>query len=149
MRKHIALAAGVMLSLVAPVAAAAPSLEQYYYNSTIDMQPKVEAAPAPDAAAALPAAEDYGGGHSQVVTSVKKCFEEIGPQAAARIRGQSLTPYADCQRYLREEARDAAAAAKEEPVAETPRNYRRVMDDAAPEAAEAAPAEKPAPSKKK
>ena len=68
---------------------------------------------------------------SQVVTSVSKCFEELGPEASAEIKRNSVTPYSDCQRRLR--ARDVQkGAAEASPVAETPRNYVRVSEDSAP-----------------
>lgn len=67
-------------------------------------------------------------GHSSV-TSVNKCLDEIGPEAAAVIRTHSLTPYSDCQKKLRALQKEKAKAAKEEPEeAETPRNFARVAD---------------------
>ena len=89
---------------------------------------------------------------SHVVTSVSKCFEELGPDESAEIKRNSLTPYADCQKRLRERAVEKKAA-KNAPVAETPRNYKRVSDD---EDDDAMPADSPRdksgaakPSKKK
>lgn len=110
------------LMLLPAAASANPSLDQYY-NSTM---PQAEA---PAGKAPVPAADESAGGQSQVVTSVQKCFDEIGRDAAREIRSRSLTPYADCQKRLREQAAEkkkAAAEDEESAVAETPRNYRRV-----------------------
>lgn len=126
----------VFLALVVPGAAmAAPALESYYYNSTPVAPPPVKKALPPQPAAPVP------GGKSHVVTSVQKCFDEIGPEAAREIRRRSLTPYAECQKQLRARER---AAVKEEPQAETPRNFRRVTEPQTPEEAPA----KEAPAKK-
>ncbi len=138
----------VLLLMTGP-AQAAPSLEQYYN--------RVEApAPAPDApvvAAPAPAADPppaTSGSH--VVTSVKKCLQDLDDAAAAaEISRHSLTPYADCQRALAAKARAVTAAedaAAVPPPAETPRNFRRVSDPARPEAggAENKTAEETAPS---
>lgn len=142
----------ILLLMIASPATAAPSLEQYYYNSANLYDPPAEeampAVPAPEVTAPsvpVPAAEATGGG-SHVVTSVKSCFKEIGAAAAAEIRRTSLTPYADCQRVLRQQAAEAAAEKAEAtppPPAETPRNFRRVTDPDMPEES----AEKPAKDK--
>ena len=76
----------------------------------------------------------------QVVTSVQKCFDQIGREAALEIRKKSLTPYADCQKRLRLQAKEKAAEKEQaEKDVETPQNYVRVSekdgaeDDAAEE----------------
>lgn len=113
-------------------ALAQADLENYYNYNTRAVQPV-----APEAAPEK-AAPKMDGAKRHVVTSVQKCFEEIGPEAAAKIRGRSLTPYADCQKALREkaakDAKDAEKAESEQAEgAETPRNFKRVTETA-PEA---------------
>ena len=80
-----------------------------------------------------------------VVTSVQKCYEAIGQEAATAIRLNSLTPYADCQkkraRMEKERAAQADADAAKAEHAETPENYVRVQLEKA--------AEPTQPSKKK
>ena len=137
----------LVLLLMAGQAQSAPSLEQYY--NRVDAPPPaapVVAAPAP---AADPSPATSG---SHVVTSVKKCLQDLDDAAAAaEISRHSLTPYADCQRALAAKARAAVVAeeaAVVPPPAETPRNFRRVSDPARPEAggAENKTTEEPAPS---
>lgn len=110
-------------------ALAGPSLERYYNSA---QPPKAVSVPATEPVAdtaAKPATPTTGpGGGAQVVTSIQKCYADIGTEAAQDIRRRSLTPYADCQKRLREKiAADKAAAAV--PEAETPRNYRRVTQE--------------------
>lgn len=121
----------VMIVLCSSAQAANPSLEDFYAQVPQEQTPAVgmqtvspSNTPTPLTEAAAPAAG------SHVVTSVSKCFDDLGAEDAAEIKRNSLTPYADCQKRLRERAvqKKAAAAA---PVAETPRNYRRVSDDGA------------------
>lgn len=126
-----ALAACLML-------AAAPAAAQGYYNAVEDLAASMSDGPAAEAEADAAAAQAQEAppaqGQRHVVTSVKKCYEEIGLEAAMQIRKSSLTPYADCQKMLRaQEAKKAAAAkAEEEAPAENYRNYSRVTEKKAP-----------------
>lgn len=153
--RHLALILVMLPLLPLPAMAAGPSLEQYY-NSDAALDALPEKAPASEEAPAEPAEqapavaapEAPAGGKSHVVTSVMKCYEEIGREAALEIRRTSLTPYADCQRKLREmEQQKAAAKTPAAPVAETPHNFVRVTEgvdsgheDKAPPPAKKAPA---------
>lgn len=154
--RRLALLLALLPLLPLPALAAGPSLEQYYNSAAAldalpqqapdsddrDDAPTAQQAEAPPA----PAPEAPPGGKSHVVTSVMKCYEEIGREAALEIRRTSLTPYADCQRKLREmeqkKAADKTPAAA--PVAETPRNFVRVTegDDSGHEEKAPAPAKK-------
>lgn len=126
-----------------------PSLEEFYLRHQVPVQyspPTV----APADAQAQPETPVSG---SHVVTSVSKCYEELGPDESAEIKRNSLTPYADCQKRLRERSLEKKAA-KQDPVAETPRNYKRVSDeseDAQAEEADSPPKKTNAvkPAKKK
>ncbi len=126
---HVACLAVLLVAgwtVMAPAGAGAQpvDLEGVYQQRSVVPQP-----------AQQPADEKPAAG-SHVVTSVSKCFEDLGPEEAAEIKRNSLTPYADCQKRLRERAKSKKAQEAETPVAETPRNYRRVVDgDAAPERA--------------
>ena len=133
----IAVLAGVMV--VSSVQAAQPSLEDFYRTAPAPVQYVPPTVPDTDA----PAAPAAG---SHVVTSVSKCFEDLGPDESAEIKRNSLTPYADCQKRLRERALEKKAQ-PQEPVAETPRNYRRVVETPQDESEVQAPAA--APAKKK
>lgn len=119
----------LLVVLFLPASAIAQADLENYYNYNTSTVAAEKAAPKPE--------EKMDGAKRQVVTSVQKCFEEIGPEAAAKIRARSLTPYADCQKALREKAardkEEAESAGKEE--AETPRNFKRVSEE--PEDAEA------------
>lgn len=115
--------AAVMLS--SPAMATQPSLEDFYLRQRMPVQYTPPAVP--EKAAPAQAETPVAGSH--VVTSVSKCYEELGPDESAEIKRNSLTPYADCQKRLRERAIEKKAAKNAEPVAETPRNYKRVSDD--------------------
>ena len=140
----------VMMGLCAQAHAANPSLEDFYAQVPPEDAPAVgmqtvspSNTPAPPAEAASPSAG------SHVVTSVSKCFDDLGAEDAAEIKRNSLTPYGDCQKRLRERAVQKKAAAAAAPVAETPRNYRRVSDDGADDGVHAdSPAAEAAPKKK-
>ena len=136
---------------VGTVHAANPSLEDYYNQAPAVGMKTVAPTDEPAAPMAQEQAPPAAGSH--VVTSVSKCFEDLGAEDAAEIKRNSLTPYADCQKRLRERSveRKAAAAAAATPVAETPRNYKRVVDDGAdaPDAVGADSAKTAAPAKKK
>lgn len=125
--------------------AAQPSLEEFYARQQRPVQ-YTPPAVAPADAQAQPEAPVSG---SHVVTSVSKCYEELGPDESAEIKRNSLTPYADCQKRLRERSLEKKAAAKQNQAAETARNYKRVSDDADEETAPAAdsPADKKGASK--
>lgn len=147
--KKILLSA-VMLNVLcaAPAWASRPSLEEYYLRHQVPVQYEPPAV-APSAVPSQPEAPVSG---SSVVTSVSKCYDDLGADESAEIKRNSLTPYADCQKRLRERALEKKAAQKE-PVAETPRNYKRVSDDGdadTPEAdspAQKSPTAKPAKKK--
>lgn len=101
-----------------------PSLEEFYLRHQVPVQytpPSI----APADAQVAPETPVSG---SHVVTSVSKCYEELGPDESAEIKRNSLTPYADCQKRLRERSLEKKAAAKKNEAAETPRNYKRVSE---------------------
>lgn len=109
----------------APAMASQPSLEDFYLRQRMPVQYTPPAVPQN----AAPAQGEPPVAGSHVVTSVSKCYEELGAEESAEIKRNSLTPYADCQKRLRERAIEKKAAKSTEPVAETPRNYKRVSDD--------------------
>lgn len=136
----------VALTSVACVTAAQatqPSLQDYYRQTPAE---KYAPPAVSESDANAPPETPVGGSH--VVTSISKCYEELGADESAEIKRNSLTPYADCQKRLRERAIEKKAE-RAVPEAETPRNYRRVIDsDAAAESSEPAPeAKKPAKKK--
>jgi hypothetical protein len=113
-----------LLVFLSPSVWAQADLENYYNYNTRAAQPTALQA------AAEKTEPKMDGAKRHVVTSVQKCFEEIGPEAAAKIRSRSLTPYADCQKALREKAAEDAKKAESEDAdsAETPRNFKRVSE---------------------
>lgn len=100
-----------------------PSLEDFYHGHQAPSQhkPSVPAAD-PSEKSQAPASGSY------TVTSVSKCFDALGADESAEIKRNSLTPYADCQKRLRERALEKKAT-HGEPAAETPRNYKRISGD--------------------
>ncbi len=139
-------AIGVLCCLMLPAGAQAgqPSLEEFYRAQHKSVQFTPPAVPESD----KEAAQEKPVAGSHVVTSVSKCFEDLGAEESAEIKKNSLTPYADCQKRLRERALEKKAERKE-PVAETPRNYRRIIEDANEEGGEAAQPAAPAKAAKK
>ena len=87
------------------------------------------AAPAPGTA--QDAADDSMQSHSMTVTSLKTCYDQLGPAEAAEAKKNFLKPYAECQSRLeaREESKKELKQGdiQKSLTPESPRNYIRVQ----------------------
>jgi hypothetical protein len=180
----------VYITLAFALCLAAPALAQNYYNADAPSPdnpaaapPAAEtpAAPAPAAAAPAPAenpvqeidapptldeayeAQAPAGGHTVVVTSLKKCYTQLGREEALEIETKYTKPYEECQKRLAAKVkRDQQLKAGQQPkdskdatnkegaapdAAPADSGFYRVQKDAVPSSWQSTPAVPPSQMK--